>query len=789
MPRPDHTDGAAARRAPLARTPVLDARLGELRRRLVRSVLLHATGSVLLVASGWLVFAFLADWGLEVPRAVRILHLAVLAALPLAAAWREGYRHLRRLPGRDGLAVLAERSLPGADELLVSAVQFQEHGREPADDSHGPLGGELVARVLAQAEERAAQLDLDRVLDNTPTRRRFALGGVASLAVALGLIALPGDYASIFLARLVGGATPWPQRTFLALELPIAERDGRVTVDGEVLRGQVARGTDLNVLVRADGVAPDEVQLVFDDGRRATLVGGPAGVFRTRLPALREDVAFSVVGGDDRDGLPRAAIEVLRPPDVTAVTIEVTPPAYSGLPAERFDDGGARALRGSRVSVTVRVDPPDAEGRVVLLPEARAIPLEPRPLFASPDGGGDDTFGLGFDFVAERDVRLRFELTDANGLSNPDPGLFAVDVVEDRAPEIQLAAPGRSNVETVAGGAIPLRARVDDDFGLTGVRWRARAATADEWNLGGELALVPLDDGLRAPDQPTRAARVHALLEIDALLGEGELDGAQLVLEVVATDIAAAGDGDPPREGITPPVRVRLLRADEMLRRVQDRLAAARADAASLAELQRERRQRVQDLLDGPGDGGLEAADERAVRSAINGQRRVRTDSQGLLRSLAAVAEMVLYARLDPKAEELLTTLDRVQSTRVERAFEEEPWHELVAFRREETVGEGGFAAHLVDLVALGLDVEGGVTDALDALDRAELADAGPERQSALVDTIAIQTATLGRIEDLLDRLAEWDNFQSVLTLTRDLLERQKAVRDRARRLATDDER
>ena len=31
----------------------------------------------------------------------------------------------------------------------------------------------------------------------------------------------------------------------------------------------------------------------------------------------------------------------------------------------------------------------------------------------------------------------------------------------------------------------------------------------------------------------------------------------------------------------------------------------------------------------------------------------------------------------------------------------------------------------------------------------------------------------------LLDRLAEWDNFQSILTLTRDILGRQKSIRDK----------
>jgi hypothetical protein len=37
------------------------------------------------------------------------------------------------------------------------------------------------------------------------------------------------------------------------------------------------------------------------------------------------------------------------------------------------------------------------------------------------------------------------------------------------------------------------------------------------------------------------------------------------------------------------------------------------------------------------------------------------------------------------------------------------------------------------------------------------------------------------QIEELLGRLAEWDNFQSVLSLTRDILNRQKNLRERTK--------
>ena len=56
----------------LARTPALERLLARTRAALLRQVLAYGIGTVLGAASLWLVFAFLADWGLRVPLAIRV---------------------------------------------------------------------------------------------------------------------------------------------------------------------------------------------------------------------------------------------------------------------------------------------------------------------------------------------------------------------------------------------------------------------------------------------------------------------------------------------------------------------------------------------------------------------------------------------------------------------------------------------------------------------------------------------------------------------------------------------
>jgi hypothetical protein len=121
------------------------------------------------------------------------------------------------------------------------------------------------------------------------------------------------------------------------------------------------------------------VTLEFEDGARLAISSSGDGQFRTLLRSCQKDAAFRAVGGDDLDGEPRVAIRVLDPPDVTGVAVRIEPPAYSGLAAELSYDRDVEVLRGSRLTIVARPEPPEARGQVRLLPEDRVLALEERP--------------------------------------------------------------------------------------------------------------------------------------------------------------------------------------------------------------------------------------------------------------------------------------------------------------------------------------------------------------------------------------------------------------------------
>ena len=762
--------------SPLLQTPALERALMRLRSRLRLLVVLHGLGTVFAITAAWLVFAFLADWGLHVPAPIRILHSAALVGIPAWFLWRELVRPFLRIPNRAGLAVLLERGDPELHELFISAAEFQRS----ADANGDP---ELVRAVCEEAEERARSVRPQAVLDRKSPAMRV-VAGLTCVGVTAMLFVASQNHAKIFFHRLLGRDVAWPQRTHLVLEIPNLDE---VEITPTLISVRVARGSDVAVVIRARGVAPDDVTLHFADGSRETLPRGNGRTYRRVLRQVQADQEFYVTGGDDRDHEPLVRLSVLQPPDISGIAVRVQAPSYTGLPETLEFNRDVEVLAGSTLTVHVLADPPEARGIARLLPEDRSIELAPRPFPVDPSTATDTLAaapGLAFELTAERTIRYRFELTDSAGLSNPDPGLYGIRVAQDRPPEVLVLSPGRSDVETVAGGSIPVRVRAKDDFGLTSMRLSSSDVRGGAEPRSSELVLRALP-GNESGSPVALEALAGRRIGIEDLAGSEEVaEGALFLVEITAID-----NREPePNEGAASPFRVRIVSSDEFMRRVQDRLARVRQQAAALSSLQTEKRQRVEELLEVmQSDDFLKAGDSRALSGALNGERRVAGDATSLSRELANIVETVLYARVDDKGGALLEALDANMATVADRTFHSEAWTSLIAGYEAGAFGAAGLSGNLLDILAVAIVIsETHTHSAVLALERAQGALEITSIRDALEEASGQQALALTRIEDLLERLAEWDSFQSVLALTRDLLERQSALRQRTQRFATE---
>lgn len=781
----------------MTRSGKLEALLDRLHARITRLVWMHGLSTVVGALALFLVAAFVLDWGLHVPRGVRWIEFLLLLGIPVALIVRELVRPLRGRPNRAARAVLLERAYPEMRQLLVTAAELETRGNAEGDPEARTA---LRARILEAAESAAEGLEPARALDPREPRLRVFLGSLATVGCAAVLVWNPHATA-VFFDRLLFGNTAWPQRTHLSIEIPIPNT-GRTVLpaseaSGEPMEVRVARGTDVPVVVIADGAVPDEVTLHFSGGHRAVLSASGGPHFRTLLRSVQEDTLIHATGGDDQDETPAIRLVVLRPPDVVGLAVQVEPPAYSGLEPELVRGGDAEVLAGSRLVVHVLPDPRDAVGRVRILPEDRVIELTPATFppqeSASESASNAAQTGLSFEIQPEKSLRYRIELTDASLLQNPDPGLFAIAVIEDRAPEVEILSPGRGDYDTVAGGAIALRARARDDHGISKLVFAALSSAASgsqaaeprelPWKL---VDREERDEAEGARNTSTSLARVEALgrmrIEVVDLAGpQAVAPGSQI--EIVVT---AADNREPQaREGQSAAVRVRIVSPDEYLRRLQDRLGRARTAASALGELQRAKERRTLELLASlqsdallPGD----ASDE--LFAASTGERRVEGDAHSLSRELCSALEGVLYARIDERAGPLLDRLDALLADS-DRIFDGEIWRSLAAEERAGAGAPSGLADRLLAIAALALEIsEVDAPAATAALVRAQEATDLTRIHAEISAAEASQKAVVLKVEKLLEMLAEWDNYQSILSLTRDILNGQKNLSERTREYA-----
>jgi len=745
-------------------TPELDRLLARLRSGLRHLAWRHGLGVVLLGAGGWLSFAFLADRWLDLPRPVRLLHTAILVALPVALVVRDLARRLARVPGPEGLAVLLDRSHPGSQDRLVSSLQLRA---VPADAPARPL----VDRLLAETEALAPTLDVARVLDPRLPNRRL-LAGLAAGALAALLLGAQPALARTFFARALGAEEAWPRATTLGLRLAGAAEP----VLGGTLQARVARGGDLDLVVEVLGEVPEEVTVHFEDGSASRFRTGGERVVRPELRNLQRSTVLWATGGDDQRGEPRLELEVVSPPDVLSLTCVATPPAYTGLEPETLEGTELRVLQGSELTLGLVLDPPTATGQVRVLGTDLVLPLE-RGAFAGPDGAPAEAWTC--TLLAEEDRYFQVELEDATGMTNPDPGTWSIKVVPDRKPEVVLLAPDPGEHLVVPGGAIGLRVRVADDFAVASVRWDARDA-ADLEQVVAEGTLEPREAPAAAFDGP-RGVQVLAgdRLELSALAGESVEPGWSGVLQVLARDSHPSSD----HEALGNPVRLRCVSADEYLRRLKDGLARGGETAGRMlgeaTELRKETALGLAALETG------EVATDRELGALVQGGRRLQGDGRSLGRDLAGLTEGLAYTRIDGRGGAVLDALDRRLRESSSRTFETAPWRALAEDLEAGRLGSPDLVGELLTLVGMALTVsEDTLAEALEALTRARAASDLPQALAEVTTAEAALVRAVEQLDALTTRLGEWDNFQSVLTLTRDILNRQKNLTERTRKFA-----
>jgi hypothetical protein len=423
-----------------------------LRGAIRRLFILDGLSRIFLAMTAFVVVTFLLDWSLILPAGVRLFLLTAGAVGFGVLAFKRIFYPLGVKISDDDLALFVERHFPELNDRLISAIQLT---REPVDESGMTQSPELIGALVADAEQATSQINFRSVIVGKHVGR-IALWAAMAILVIGGAAAVKPDYARIYLSRVVGGATKWPQRTHLQV------------LDFANSKKVMARGDDLTVAVEFAGRKPSRMMLEYkfstgEKGREhmSPLSGNRYQFTFTRVPGPFE---FFVEGGDDITAVHN--VDTVTPPSLDAVKLYYEYPVYmrmSNTPADRPEtSGNVAAPFGTKVRFEAMTNEDLKAAQLAIGFKGKETVTD---LLVGKSPEGKPRALAGSFMVNEAVSEYALNLTAENGLPNRDPIRFTIRGVEDRVPDIVVKDPlGDEFVTDLCER--PLEIEVKDDHGI-----------------------------------------------------------------------------------------------------------------------------------------------------------------------------------------------------------------------------------------------------------------------------------------------------------------------------------
>lgn len=400
------------------------------------------------LGAGALLAGMAADWLLDLPRWVRAVLLTVDGLALAHVLYHHVYRPCVEQPDDDAVALMVEEARPGFDTRLIASIQLA--GAVPAGTS-----GVLVEALVRETEKLSDESDLEGVI---LTGQFWRSAGAAFLTLALG--------AGLF-ASLGEDAKDLLKRAFL-MEVPVP-RKTRVTVDDLELR--VARGEDVTVSARAQGVIPSQgqLQVKFESGRTGDFqlepTPGDDAVFEKTFNAVQDSFkfVFRLNDGRSREG----KVTVVPRPAIRSVVCDQVFPKYTGLGIMSRALGDLALLAGSELRLDVEPNKAVKSGviRMYGLPEGAKSEVTLRV-----GEGNKMSASLSITNLALSGFSVH--LVDSDGFTSRDEAIYRVDVVPDRVPQVRVTYPERKEEMVTQRARLPVGFEATDDFGFSRIEFR-----------------------------------------------------------------------------------------------------------------------------------------------------------------------------------------------------------------------------------------------------------------------------------------------------------------------------
>ena len=416
-------------------------------------------GSLLLRAVKWLLGALLLAFALDV-----LLHLgpgarlAAMGLLVLAAAGLGGWSYYVACVRRSQLERIArflEERDPALGSKLINILQLQA---ETENEKLPPLTRQLARLAIADYAGQLQSVDFAALARSTRLKLEFKRAAWACAACAAVLAAF-WQISAVELARFADPFGDHPPYSFTQLEIAEPGPAGAKVVYGQ---GVIVR-------VKHAGHRPGDLYLTFHPPahpEQAVTVPmftkGDAG-FAQQIEGIHSDLVLYAHTKNRHSYSKKRQVAVILTPKLDKAFVQIGPPAYTGIkPEERpYQFKSVSALTNSAVRFRLQSNRPLRDGVLEIIRSETDV--EKVPLTRS---GTNEVSGT---FAARDSARLRFTMTDVDGIPSQDTWEGALAVTHDLPPEITITNPQKDCFVSL-DFKLAAELNASDDYGLRMIR-------------------------------------------------------------------------------------------------------------------------------------------------------------------------------------------------------------------------------------------------------------------------------------------------------------------------------
>jgi hypothetical protein len=581
---------------------------------------------------------------------------------------------------------------------------------------------QMMQQVVAKTEQITRDMPLESVLSLRPLLLRCA-SLMLSVAVLCAILLVDPYWIRSGFDRYVYpfGDTEWPRTVSI---VPLTGDETVAVGESVTVRMKIERGLDEALRGVVHLREPDGSTIALTMQREQDTV------FYTTIDAVTEELTYWFEAGDDSTRSDPSTIRAVHRPAVLEALAVVEPPPYAARRTTRvqdLSDGAVKAPVAGYVTVAVRSTKPIPSVETGSVTGLRCESGELIPLAVDPE----DSYAASTRLKVTGDTHFRIELRDEEGFENRGAVRHSILAVPDGPPVVTILEP-KAVTELTPTGSVRLVIRVEDDFGVTRLDLNAeRLGTTDTHSVSLTARLAAVDESEGAE------AVAEYLWSVETLsLSPGD----QLVYRVSATDNCTAQE-ETGQVGLSTPMRIKIISDVEFDIRLRDDLALLEARIREAALDQVDILDLTTELLQtGAEHAPLSEAQREAVASA-------------------AAREARLVRRLRDLSRRFLDITRRMEQN---HAGDEE------ARRQVASLGD-----NLLQIAA------GPMTSAGTRLSEARELASAEDQQDALQAAARHEEAAADRLQALIHTMAQWGSFRGLVTKTRDLLDRQSALRTR----------